>query len=199
VTRFRTLLADPPWAYGDQLTAMKKAGKGASSHYPCMPLDAIAAILQQPLDLLMGPAIADHIANDAHLWLWITNGFLVNEPWPSIVKTWGFTPKTICTWVKGRLERNPHELTARLVQHIGQGRYLRNSTEHLIFCIRGTCPPLDRSIPTAFIAPRSRHSEKPDESYRIIEAVSPGPRLELFARRRRDGWTSWGNEVADAA
>ena len=196
MTRFHTVVADPPWSYGDKLKAMKSAGSGAEKHYSCMPLDAIKALLELPLDMQMSPSIREHIADNAILWLWITNPFLVNEPWQPIVDAWGFEPKQLITWVKGRLQVTGTE-TAHLVTHVGQGHYTRGCTEHLVLCTRGKAKDLvlAHNVPNVFIAPRTRHSEKPDASYQLIERVSPGPYLELFARRPRAGWSSWGNEL----
>jgi N6-adenosine-specific RNA methylase IME4 len=200
MTQFQTVLADPAWDYGDKLKAMKSSGSGAASHYSCMSLDEIRDLAGvDPLGQTPGLHIAGYpIADDAHLWLWVTNPFLVNEPWQSVVKAWGFVPKTLVTWVKGRIAVYPNSLSADLVLHVGQGRYTRGCTEHLVLATRGKAAGLVQahSVPNVFIAPRTRHSEKPEESYRIIERVSPGPRLELFARRKREGWTAWGNEVA---
>jgi len=204
--RFQTILADPPWSYGDKLRKMKTAGGGAEQHYPCLSLTQIAALssrfVDHKIDRSISLTIAGHrIADDAHLWLWITNPFLVNEPWIDIVRAWDFEPKTLVTWVKGRLASGATQSQpkgARLVPHLTQGHYTRGCTEHLILATRGKAKALVQAhnVPNVFIAPRTRHSEKPEQSYALIERVSPGPRLELFARKPREGWIVWGNEVA---
>jgi N6-adenosine-specific RNA methylase IME4 len=86
----------------------------------------------------------------------------------------------VLTWVKPRL---------------GLGVYLRNASEQLLFAVRGQAPIRFRSQPTWLFAPVQEHSHKPEEQYAIIERCSPGPYLELFARRSRPGWDVWGNEV----
>jgi len=161
-----------------------------------------------PLD--NDPLINDVIAEDAHLWLWVTNAFM--EAGHRVARAWGFEPKTIATWVKGRLdvsfpdlmgttspERNQIPLVPKLVQHIGQGHFLRNSTEHIIFATRGRCPALVKNLPTAFVHPGRwegrLHSEKPPTIHEWAEVLSPGPRLELFARRRRPNWDAVGDEL----
>jgi len=103
-----------------------------------------------------------------------------------VMESWGFEFKNILTWAKVTRSGNPAT---------GMGYWLRGATEHLLLGVRGKPKPLVRNAPTWFSSPVGRHSEKPVEAYRIIERVSDGPRLELFARRARPGWTVWGNEV----
>lgn len=75
------------------------------------------------------------------------------------------------------------------------GHWLRNSTEQIVLAVRGRLKPLARNVPTHLVAPAGVHSAKPDELYELIERVSPGPRLELFARRAMKGWRSAGNQA----
>lgn len=148
----------------------QQGAKGAVQHYPLMSLDRIKAM-----------PVAALAENEAHLWLWVTNATL-REGY-AVAEAWGFTVRSPLTWVKFRM---------------GLGPYLRNSTEHLLFATRGRAPVQFRSQPTWVNAPVMEHSRKPDEFYPIIERISPGPRLELFARRRPPSaqqWSVWGNEV----
>lgn len=159
---YRTIVADPPWSYGN------KATRGAAdNHYPTMSLDALA-----DLD------VEDRAADAAHLYLWVTNGFL-REGF-DLVAAWGFTYKACLTWVKPQ---------------IGLGNYFRGATEHVLFGVRGGLRTNDRTLRNWFEAPRGRHSAKPDSFYDLVEKASPGPFLEMFARRRRLGWDAWGNEA----
>lgn len=148
---------------------------GAGSHYNLMPLDAIKAM---PVETLA--------AADCHLWLWVTNATL--RAGYDVMDAWGFTPRSPLTWIKPRL---------------GLGNYLRNATEHLILGTRGNAPVRFRAQPTWMFAPLQEHSHKPEEQYAVIERISDGPYLELFARRRppsQADWSVWGNEVdADIA
>ncbi|MEU8717552.1 MT-A70 family methyltransferase [Streptomyces sp. NPDC048663] len=163
-TRWRTILADPPWDH------QQRGAKGAERHYRLMSLERIK-----------GMPVADLAEENSHLWLWVTNSSLRDGY--DVAEAWGFTPRSILTWVKFRL---------------GLGAYLRNSTEHLLFCTRGKAPVSFKSQPTWFNAPVVEHSRKPDEQYALIERLSDGPYLELFARRRppsNRGWSIWGNEV----
>ncbi|MGK8508227.1 MT-A70 family methyltransferase [Nocardia asiatica] len=159
--RYRTILADPPWSHHQTGTL------GAVRHYPLMSLDAIKAM-----------PVADLAEDNAHLWLWVTNASLRDGY--DVMQEWSFTPRSVLTWVKPRLQL---------------GVYLRNMTEHVLFGTRGKAPVNFRAQPTWFIAPVQEHSHKPEEQYAIVERVSSGPYLELFARRRQPGWDIWGNEV----
>jgi N6-adenosine-specific RNA methylase IME4 len=159
--KYRTILADPPWQ-------MNQTGnRGASRHYPLMSLDRICAL---PLKRFS--------AEDAHLWLWVTNADILQQV--QVMEAWGFSYRSCLTWIKPRF---------------GLGFYLRNQTEHLLFGVRGHAPVQFRGQGTWFYAPLQDHSHKPEEAYAIIERLSPGPRLELFARRKRPGWDAWGNEI----
>lgn len=117
--------------------------------------------------------------DDSHLWLWATNAMI--EQAHRLARAWGFQPFTIVTWCKP----GP-----------GVGHYVRTNTEHILLCSRGRpSVPDDKAMSSWFTWPRGAHSVKPDAFYDLVEQVSPGPRLELFARRRRLGWDAWGNEV----
>ncbi|MDR1238438.1 MAG: hypothetical protein LBK28_09370 [Propionibacteriaceae bacterium] len=140
---------------------------GAVRHYKLMTLAEIEAL-----------PVSDLAEDDAHLWLWTTNAAL--ESAYQVMRTWDFTPRSLMTWTKPRL---------------GLGNYLRNCTEHLLLGTRGKAPIQFKAQPTWLFAPVQDHSHKPEEVYDIIERCSPGPYLELFARRPREGWHVWGNEV----
>ncbi len=144
----------------------------ARKHYATMDLHDLLAL---PVD--------DHVDDAAHLWLWATNGFL--EEAYRVVRAWGFAPLTIVTWCKA----GP-----------GVGHYLRNNTEHCILAARGKpLVPKDKPLSTWYEWPRTAHSQKPDAFYDLVESVSPGPYLEMFARRVRLGWQGWGEEWYEGA
>lgn len=191
---FTTVVADPPWQYRDKVHAARVRGvkaaeyghgadkirgrRGAEGYYPTMSVEEICALADPPRTLAGFP-----IVDNAHLYLWTTNAFI--DQAHLVARSWGFEPRTILTWVK---------------PGIGMGYYFRNNTEHVIFAVRGHLRTQRRNVPTAFHAPKSkRHSEKPEAFYDIVEAMSPGPYLELFSRRSRAGWTVWGNEVVEMA
>lgn len=158
---FRVVVADPPWQYEN------KATRGAAEdHYSTMTIEELCAL-----------DVVSRVGDDAHLYLWTTNGFL-NEAF-DVLNAWGFKYKTCLTWVKPQM---------------GMGNYFRSSTEHVLFGVRGSLQTQDRGLMNWFEAPRGKHSAKPDSFYDLVEKASPGPYLELFARRRRLGWSGWGFE-----
>ena len=173
-------------------------GTGSSPTIPGLPLSGFATILVDPpwplqsgekhyrtmsLARIKALPVGSLAARDAHLWLWTTNALLPKAY--EVAEAWGFTVRSPLTWVKFRLGLG--------------GRYqLRNATEQLLFCTRGKAPLGSRSQPTWFNAPVQEHSRKPAEQFAIIERVSPGPYLELFARRRPESnqsWAVWGDQV----
>ncbi len=173
--RFRTILADPPWQF------MNRTGKMAPEHkrllrYPTMPLADIKAL---PIEELA--------AEDAHLYLWVPNALL--REGLEVMEAWGFSYKTNLVWFKTRKDNGPDGR--------GVGFYFRNVTEVLLFGVKGHMRTLDpgRTQVNLIAACKREHSRKPDETYDLIEACSPGPFLELFARHPRRRWVQWGNEI----
>ena len=162
----------PPGGFATILVDPPWPLQSGEKHYRTMSLARIMAL---PVGALA--------ARDAHLWLWTTNALLPRAY--EVAEAWGFTVRSPLTWVKFRLGLG--------------GRYqLRNATEQLLFCTRGKAPLGSRSQPTWFNAPVTEHSRKPAEQFAIIERVSPGPYLELFARRRPESnqpWAVWGDQV----
>lgn len=145
----------------------QKGERGASEHYPLMNIGRIKAL-----------PVRELAEDDAHLWLWTTNAAM--EQAYEVVRAWGFVPRSIFTWLK---------------PYMGLGNYLRNCTEQVIFATRGRAPILVKNQVNWMFALRQDHSHKPEEFYSIVERCSPGPYLELFARRKQPGWDSWGNQV----
>jgi len=179
--KYRTIVADPPWDHSDG-TGLSLAGGGGlvcgerwsgktrttSTPYPCMTLDEIAAL---PVS-----ALSDR---DAHLYLWTTNRFLRDSY--GIAEAWGFTPVKPLIWAK-----SPKGF---------MGGSFTSSAEFILFCRRGTLAHLSRAGRQWWTWNRSSHSAKPEAFLDLVESVSPGPYLELFARRQRLGWDTWGNEA----
>jgi len=174
--RFASILADPPWRFTN------KSGKIAPEHrrltrYGTMRLDEILAL---PVEQLAAPT--------AHLYLWCPNALLPEGL--AVMKAWGFTYRSNLVWHKVRKDGGSDGR--------GVGFYFRNVTELILFGVRGknarTLASGRRQV--NLLATRKReHSRKPDEQYALIEACSPAPYLELFARGRREGWTTWGNQA----
>lgn len=168
---FKTLVADPPWPSMHQRSTYHR-GK-PERHYETMDVEEICA-LQIP-----------DVAKDAHLWIWGINRSL--DAAYQVARAWGFEPISLLTWRKTTKDGNPWP---------GMGYYLRGCTEHVVFASRGKpMVPENHSIPSVFDATRQEHSRKAERFYEIVEEISPGPYLELFARRERPGWERWGNEV----
>lgn len=118
-------------------------------------------------------------AENSHLYLWVTNSFI--EDGFDVLRAWGYRYITAITWIKDK---------------IGCGHYFRNTTEHVLFGVRGSAALNVANLPTHFEAKRGEHSAKPTRFYEIVEQASNGPFLELFARgEMRPGWTGWGDQA----
>jgi N6-adenosine-specific RNA methylase IME4 len=174
---FVTILADPPWQFRN------RTGKMAPEHrrlsrYGTMTFEQVAAL---PV-----PKVA---VEKCHLYLWVPNALLPEGL--QVMKAWGFAYKTNIVWHKIRKDGGPDGR--------GVGFYFRNVTELLLFGIRGkdnrTLAAGRRQV-NIMKTRKREHSRKPDEQYAIIEACSPGPYLELFARGTRPGWAAWGQQAA---
>jgi N6-adenosine-specific RNA methylase IME4 len=148
------------------------------SRYGTMKLDEIKLL-----------PIASLATETAHLYLWVPNALLPEGL--KVMEAWGFQYKTNVVWHKIRKDGGPDGR--------GVGFYFRNTTELVLFGVRGpnarTLRP-GRTQVNVIRARKREHSRKPDELYEIIEACSPGPYLELFARGGRAGWSSWGYEAS---
>jgi N6-adenosine-specific RNA methylase IME4 len=168
--RFACLLMDPPW--------MERGGgrikRGADRHYPLVKTADLPGVI-------WGSGVF-RPAEHAHLWMWATANHLADALW--LIDALGFRYTTHACWFK--------------TGAMGLGQYFRMQHELLLFATRGRGYAVRtdaRNLPSVIVAPRGRHSEKPVEAYQLIEARSHGPRVELFARRARPGWTVWGNEA----
>lgn len=148
----------------------QKGKYGAERHYDLMPLDRIYGL---PVDDLMLP--------DSHIFLWATNGTL--EEAFKIARHWGFEPKNLIIWIKA-------------TPSLPLGYWFRNYVEFAIFAARGHVSRRIKNQPNIIFAPTQDHSHKPEELYNIVRRVSPGPYLELFARRTEPDFDAWGNEIA---
>ncbi len=176
--KFACILADPPWQF------INRTGKVAPEHrrlsrYGTMKMDEISGL---PVPVIAAPT--------AHLYLWVPNAMLPDGL--RVMQAWGFQYKSNIVWHKIRKDGGSDGR--------GVGFYFRNVTELLLFGVRGksarTLQPGRTQV--NYLETRKReHSRKPDEMYSIIESCSPGPRIELFARGTRPGWSVWGNEAEE--
>ena len=168
--KYNVIYADPPW----EEKGGGKIKRGADRHYPLMKTKDILELPVKDIVAIEG----------AHLYLWATNNHLKDAF--EVIEAWGFEYVTMITWMKDKL---------------GLGQYFRGKTEHCLFATTKKKLPYNTiegkraQGVTGFIAPRGRHSEKPEEMRQMIEKVSTGEKIELFARKHVDGWDCWGNEV----
>lgn len=186
MTRYRCIAVDPPWPQKGSGTLRGREGwhdaQGASlpMKYSTMSVEEIAAL----------PVRSLTHSDGCHLYLWATNGFL-EHAW-DVIRSWGFKYSTTCVWAKNPMGG-------------GLGGAYGISTEFFVYARRGRLAPLSRVRGTwfnwkRFYDQRGKpvHSAKPDEFYDLVEQVSPGPRLEMFARRERPGWDVWGDQAPGA-
>jgi N6-adenosine-specific RNA methylase IME4 len=174
---FSTIVADPPWeiatgpgwASRASPSPLDDRNKARPLIYPTLSIAAIKAL-----------GVKDRTADDAHLYLWTINAYITEAY--EIAVAWGFTPSALLTWCKP-----PHG--------IGLGGTFVQTTEHVLFARRGSLAAKRRVDTTWFAWPRRAHSVKPGEFFEMVEQVSPGPYLEMFAREERLGWVVWGNEI----
>lgn len=173
--RYRTILADPPWRF-DHRTGKVSPEHKRLNRYRTMSAEEIAAL-----------PVSEIVEEPAHLYLWAPNALLPLGL--QVMAAWGFTYKTNLVWHKIRKDGGSDGR--------GCGFYFRNVTEMLLFGIRGknarTLAPGRRQV-NVIESQKTGHSRKPIGQYEIIEACSPGPFLELFARGMRTGWSVWGDE-----
>jgi N6-adenosine-specific RNA methylase IME4 len=178
---FRCIVADPPWKYGKWGKASKAAylvsgireetNLESPLPYPAMSIEEIKAL-----------PVAKLAADDCDLYLWVTQKYLPDAF--GVLEAWGFRYCQTLTWCK----------TPR---GTGQGGLYCPTTEFLLLGRKGKMPIKKRVDTTWWNVkrPHNCHSAKPEHFQGVIEAVSDGPRLEMFARRKRPGWHSWGNEI----
>ena len=169
--KYNIIYADPPW----NESGGGKIKRGADKHYPLMKTKDIISL---PIHTIT--------ADNAHLYLWVTNNFLIDGL--KVMEAWGFKYKTAIAWGKDRF---------------GLGQYFRGQSELCLFGVKGMIPYKSingkrATSTTLLLADRQRHSQKPQEMRRRIELVSDREgfnKIELFARNNFDGWDAWGNEA----
>ena len=165
---FNIIVIDPPWKYDDVLDPN---GNRGTCKYPTMTIEELKK-LKIPAD------------EDCVLWLWVTNSFM--EDGYELLREWGFSARTILTWDK---------------VNKGMGNYLGNVTEHCILAIKGN--PLGKGIienkkykwSTLLQEKRTTHSTKPEIFYTMVDEICAGRKLDYFARKKREGWDVYGDEV----
>lgn len=175
---FQTIVADPPWSYGNKKWA-------SITHNGTGPrIEKDMPYLTMSIDDIKALPIRNLAAADCRLFLWTTNRHLPLAF--DVLEAWGFKYTMGLVW---RKTGNPSPFAGS-----GVARVLH---EYLLVAKRGKPPVLDQ-LPASVIdcpKPVFGHSRKPDLFLDLIERSSPGPYVELFARRERIGWERWGNEI----
>jgi len=185
--RFRTIVADPPWPIVWRPGKSRRNGRGERHGnikrdlgYRTMSIEEIVAV-----------PVYELAEFEAHLYLWTTDRFLLDGSAARVARAWGFDPRRLLVWKKSGF---------------GLGTFPRPQHECCVVAVRGSCPFKVRNVGsvqnwglvyrTIDGVPRRWHSAKPEGFFSVVESASPGPYLELFARKRRPGWAAWGDEVA---
>jgi len=185
--KYNVIYADPPWQTkaGRPMNGYKIVegvqiwnsidNKSRELNYNTMSIEEIKSLPVKKLS-----------ADNAHLYLWVTNQYLFKAE--SVINAWGFQYSTTLVWAKNPMGG-------------GLGGNFRITTEFLLFATKGSLKAKERHTGTWFNQKREYengypcHSKKPAFFSELIEKVSPGPYLELFARREREGWDVYGNQV----
>lgn len=207
---YSTIVADPPWSYaGSTYNGRTSPWRSTSTQsYSLMSVDAIAAL-----------PVADIAADDAHLYVWAVNP-LMDRAF-RVVEAWGFIHDTVLTWCKpgpglgaGFRSNTEHLIVARRGRRGinascsacgGRQRGARKCScpvpawRHQGQAVPPLRPFAESGTGSWFMAPRRSHSQKPDVFADLIERMSPGPYVELFARQPRLGWDSWGHGYETAS
>ncbi len=173
---FRVLCADPPWPFKDRLPG---ANRGAAKNYQLLSIEDLVRFPLPPM------------ADDSVFFLWRVAS--MQQEALDVARYWGFKTKAEVVWLKK---------TEHGQRWFGMGRTVRAEHETCLIATRGRPTPTSNAVRSTFVtdfaglsAKAGRHSEKPDEFYRIVETLYGGPYCELFARKRRAGWTCMGNEL----
>lgn len=163
--KYHTIVVDPPWPI--KTIQREVRPNQVKLDYPTMHISELAAF-----------PVEDLSHTDCHLYLWTTHKYLPAAL--ELAEAWGFNYQCQLTWIK----------------NVGFTPYTwMYSTEHVLFCRRGNLPFLKRGERLDFAGKTREHSRKPDEFYDKVRLVSPGPRIDVFSREKRDGFDQLGNEV----
>lgn len=185
MTRFATVVADPPWpglwwSGGDRKAGISSGStrvyEQAEAAYKLMSIEDICAL-----------PVADLVDVDAHLFLWTPDLHLIEGNAARVARAWGFEPTRVLLWWAKR--------------NYGLGKFPRPAHEAVLVCKRGSLPFAASDVASVqewkqvYENGAKVHSAKPDGMLDLVESVSPGPYLEMFSRRARLGWHTWGDEA----
>jgi N6-adenosine-specific RNA methylase IME4 len=186
--RYRTIVADPPWPGDWWAGGSRRAGEssGCSKVYEA----SAPAYALMSIEDICAFSIESMVADDAHLYLWVPDRHLVEGNAARVARAWGFEPGRIVVWRK---------------KNMGLGKFPRPAHEAFVVCTRGSLPfavtdePSVQDWKQPYMGRAKIHSAKPDGMLDLVERASPGPYVELFARRARFGWDYLGDESLGTA
>ncbi len=185
--KYNVIYADPPWKIkaGRELKGYK-IENGKQVFIPVSNKARDTSYSSMSIEEIKNLNVSEIAAENCHLYIWVTNSHL---PFVfDIIKAWGFEYSTAIVWAKNKLGG-------------GLGGAFPITTEYLIFAKKGKLKASKRNEGTWYNVKRTyengypKHSKKPDFFYELIEQTSPGLKLEMFARTKREGWDNWGNEI----
>jgi N6-adenosine-specific RNA methylase IME4 len=181
--RCNLIYGDPPWVF--KTYSHKGKGRSAEAHYDCLSTEQIMKL-----------PVRDLAAPDCLLAMWCTFPHLLHGL--AVIEAWGFEYRTVgFCWVKCRKGANNLLRPIAADFPFGTGYYTRANAEVVLFGVRGKPSVLRHDVPQLIIAPRRKHSQKPDEVYERLERLIAGPYVEIFARQRRPGWEAAFSREAD--
>tara|TARA_Y100001972_G_scaffold67274_1_gene82095 strand:+ start:985 stop:1527 length:543 start_codon:yes stop_codon:yes gene_type:complete len=171
--KYNVIYADPPWSF--KTYSDKGKDRSPEKHYSVMTFKDICNM-----------PVGNIARDNSVLLMWAIDPLL--DKAFEVIKAWGFTYKTVAfTWAKLN-KTKPGFFT-------GLGYWTRGNPEMCLLATKGKPKRLSKSVPQLVVDKRREHSRKPDIMYQHIENLLEGPYIELFARQKRNGWDSWGNEV----
>jgi N6-adenosine-specific RNA methylase IME4 len=182
---FRVVLADPPWLF--RSNSLAAPGRNPRRHYGCETVEQLCEL-----------QVAERLAQDAVLFLWVPSPLMVIGAHLPLIKAWGFRATAMAfVWVKLRPLADPANFTVADL-HTGTGFTTRKCCEFVVLGKRGRSLRPDAGVHEVIVSPRREHSRKPDELHARIERYVgyEGPFLEMFGRESRPGWTVWGDQAA---
>lgn len=174
--KYNIIYADPPWSYRDKRDKHPRLCGGASVHYGTM----------STLDICNLP-VCDIADENCMLFIWATFPNLPDAL--KVIDAWGFKYKTLgFSWIKTN-KRNGKPF-------FGIGYYTKSNCEVCLIATKGKPIKASNSVSSVVIEPIQQHSKKPDcVADKIVQLCGDMPRIELFARSKRDGWDAFGNEI----
>lgn len=174
--KYNIIYADPPWNSNSQFGRDKR--KGNAQHYPLMTLEDIKSL-----------SVSNMCETDCVLFLWVVDTQLFEAK--EVINSWGFKYKTVAfTWVKE---------TSGGKDHFGVGMWTRKNPEMCLIATKGHPKRINAGVRQLQRHKVREHSQKPDEiRSEIVRLVGDLPRIELFARQKKEGWDVWGNEIENS-